>query len=131
MFAAERARERLELERMNAEDAEAAVAEQRMVLNDACSLANVSSQVAGKRPVQGAAVSPDNATLVTADWNGVVAFWALDDSITQVKTLQVCTLAKQHHAGQDAAGVNIFAIQHHAGEDAAVVHTCCTELRGL
>jgi WD40 repeat protein len=44
--------------------------------------------VAGKRPVQGVAVSPDNATLASADWNGVVSFWALDENMTQVKTFQ-------------------------------------------
>ena len=46
-------------------------------------------QVAGKRPVQGAAISPDNATLATADWNGIVAFWALDNDISQIRSFQV------------------------------------------
>jgi WD40 repeat protein len=92
-FSAKRANVRLEGERLandHGGDEGDIINEAQLVLRDACSLTNVSSQVAGKRPVQGAAISPDNSTLATADWNGIVSFWSLDDNITSVKSFQVC-----------------------------------------
>jgi U4/U6 small nuclear ribonucleoprotein PRP4 len=33
----------------------------------------------GKRPAQGAAISPDSSTLATAAWNGGVSLWNIED----------------------------------------------------
>lgn len=100
LFAAKRARDRVGLERALFEEAGApeatagggAVDEARLALQDAAKLSNVATQVAGKRPVQGVAVSPDSGTLATADWSGIVTFWRLDESLTFLNNSQVCLL---------------------------------------
>lgn len=93
-FAAQRAHGRLEAQRSAAEDGGAGAAdERRLVMKDAARLGNVSSQVAGRRPLQGCAISPDGSTVATGDWDGVVAFWTLEDKLEKVKVSQArpCT----------------------------------------
>jgi WD40 repeat protein len=84
--------DRISSEQLLVEDAAyggGAADESRMVLQDAARLTCVSSQVGSKRPIQGVALSPDSGTLATADWNGVVTFWAPEENIRLLKNLQV------------------------------------------
>lgn len=100
-FAAKRARDRLDFERALYEESTAsdpdatnteAIDEARLTLQDAAKLTNAATQVAGKRPVQGVGVSPDSGTLAAADWNGIVSFWRLDESLTFLSSVQVWVL---------------------------------------
>lgn len=95
-FAAQRAYGRLEAQRDAMEDGGVGAAdERRLVLKDAARLGNVSSQIGGRRPIQGCAISPDGRTVATGDWDGVVSFWELDDQqlgklkVSQVRTCMI------------------------------------------
>jgi U4/U6 small nuclear ribonucleoprotein PRP4 len=92
-YAAVRAGERLAAQRSAAVDGGAAAAdERRLVLEDAALLRNTSSQIGGRRPLQGCEVSPDGTTVATADWDGIVAFWTLEEKLVRLK------MAKVRHA---------------------------------
>lgn len=95
-YAAQRAHGRLEAQRAAAEDGGAAAAdERRLVMADAGRLGNTSSQIGGRRPLQGCAVSPDGSTVATGDWSGMVAFWTMEDKLERLKVSQVWRTKKK------------------------------------
>eukprot|EP00892_Ulva_mutabilis_P009024 jgi/Ulvmu1/6494/UM003_0127.1 len=100
-YAAQRAHGRLEAQRSAAEDGGTAAAEERrLVVGDASRLVNTSSQLGGRRPLQGCSVSPDGSTVATGDWDGIVAFWTLEDQLQKLKVSQAheqrCTDVRWH-----------------------------------
>lgn len=105
---------RLEMQRSWFEDGGVAAAdERRLVVGDAARLHNASSQIGGKRPIQGCEVSPDGTTLATADWDGIVSFWTLEDKLVRLQVTQVLVQSHQQSTFITATKRNVYASAKH------------------